>query len=412
MHQKIRKISLGLAIFAWVNVMPAAMADDSFLGKPSSIDREAVIHGHDEQQSWSGITGTWGGQRESMNNHGVTLEAVYTGEFAKNFTANPVTANGLKKTVYHSNTDLMLTVDTEKSGLWSGGTLFVYGLGNAGGNPTDYTGDLQGYTNIEAPNQWIVHEAWYEQQFGDGLVSILLGLHDLNSEFYVSDYGSLFLQSSFGIGPDMSGNVTPSLFPKAALAARMRVNPSDNTYIQAAVYDGDPATRSFKAVEGKLWVAETGFSSDSGTYKLGYWQHTANKTFGAQTYNNDYGLYGVIDQELLQLDNHGEIAGFIQYGYAPKARNEIFTYIGAGLHMHGLVSSRVEDDFGLAVARSDFHAAPNAIEVSETAIELTYRLVLAPWFAVQPSFQWIQNPGGNSLAPAVKAGLLRFEITL
>jgi len=359
-----------------------------------------------------GLQELGGGQRESMDNHGVTLEAFYTGEFAKNFKANPVTANGLKKTVYQSNTDLTLTIDTQKVGMWQGGTLFIYGLGNTGGNPSDYTGDLQGYSNIEAPNQWIVHEAWYQQEFGDGLFSILAGLHDMNSEFYVSDYGSLFLNGSFGIGPELSGNVPASLFPKAALGVRLKVSPSDNSYIQAAMYDGDPATRSFKSAEGRLWVAETGVSSDSGTYKLGYWQHTANKTFGARTFSNDYGLYGVIDQTLLNLDNGGMIAGFLQYGYTPKSRNEIYTYIGGGLHMHGLLASRAEDDLGMAVARADFHAAPNAGKVSETAVELTYRLVAMPWLAIQPSLQWIQNPGGDSAAPAVTAGLLRFEITL
>ncbi|MDQ7001616.1 MAG: carbohydrate porin, partial [Ghiorsea sp.] len=175
---------------------------------------------------------------------------------------------------------------------------------------------------------------------------------------------------------------------------------------------GNSATRAFKSSEGKLWVAETGVSSESGNYKLGYWQHTANKSFGGQTFSNDYGLYGVIDQQLVQLDGHGVIDGFLQYGYTPKSRNEIYTYIGAGLHMHGLMTSRAEDDLGIAIARADFHATLDSSKVSETAVELTYRLVATPWFSVQPSFQWIKNPGGDAAAPAIKVGLLRFEVTL
>jgi len=399
-------------ILACLNTLPA-QADDSFLGTTGSSQRESVVHGHEDGlMVWPGITGTWNGQRESLDNHGFTLEAVYTGEFAKNFTSNPITANGQKKTVYHTNTDLTLTMDTEKAGLWAGGTLFVYGLGNTGGNPTDYTGDFQGYTNIEAPNQWIVHEAWYQQEFNDGTLSILAGLHDMNSEFYVTEFGSLFLNSSFGIGPDLTGNVPASIFPKAALGARVKIQPTENTYIQAAMYDGDSTTRNFNAAEGKLWVTEAGVSSDSGTYKLGYWQHTANKDFAGQMFSNDYGVYGVIDQELLQLNNDGVIGAFLQYGYTPKSRNKIYTYIGAGLHMHGIVPNRSEDDLGLAIARADSHVSRTATKVSETAVELTYRLVLTPWFAVQPSLQLIQNPGGDSTAPNLKTGLLRFEITL
>jgi len=379
--------------------MPSAMASESFLAKPTAAEREASVHGHDNGlMAWPGITGTWGGARDAMEESGVSIEAVYTGEVARNFNANKVTGNGLKKTIYQSNTDLTLTLDTEKMGLWSGGTLFVYGLGNTGGSPTAYTGDTQGYSNIEAPNQWIVHEAWYEQQFGS-VASLLVGLHDLNSEFYNTEYGSLFLQSSFGIGPNMSGNVALSIFPKAGLAARLKITPMENMYIQGAVYDGDPTTRGFRAGEGKLYIAETGISGDTGTYKMGYWKHT-----GA----NDYGTYGVIDQQVASFDNDASIGWFLQYGAAPKARSTIDTYLGTGLHFHGMVPGRSEDDLGVAFAK----ASVTATNLSENVLELTYRVVATPWLAVQPSFQVIQHPSGDAAAPTVKAGLLRFEVTL
>jgi len=389
------------------------MAEEGFLGKPSSSEREATVHGNEDGGLYAlpGITGTWGGMRDSMEESGVTLEAIYTGEFDKNFNANTASGTGEKKTGYQSNTDLTFTLDTEKAGMWDGGTLFIYGLGNTGRNPSDLTGDLQGYSNIAAPDQWIIQEAWYEQQFADGMLSVLAGLHDMNSEFYVSEYGSLFINSSFGIGPEVS-NVAASLFPKAGLAARIRVNPTENTYIQTAIYDGDPATRGFKAAEGKMWITEAGMSNGASAYKVGYWKHTAAKTFDSQTFGNDYGMYGVVDQELMQLDYDGSIGAFLQYGYVPKSRNEIYTYIGAGLHIHGAVPTRVNDDLGVAIARADYHATRNAAKVSETAVELTYRLVATPWLVLQPSFEWIQNPGGNAVAPAVKVGLLRFEVTL
>ncbi len=96
-------------------------------------------------------------------------------------------------------------------------------------------GDLQTASNIEAPDHFLLQEAWYEQQFADGMLSLLFGLHDLNSEFYVSDYGSLFLNSSFGIGPDMTVNVPLSIFPRAGLAVRARIAPTLQSYLQAAI---------------------------------------------------------------------------------------------------------------------------------------------------------------------------------
>ncbi|MDQ6994190.1 MAG: carbohydrate porin [Mariprofundaceae bacterium] len=404
-------ILLGLCLSS-VSSLPA-WAGDSFLAKPTAAEREAAVHGHDDGLlAWPGITGEWGGARDSMEEHGVSIEAVYTGEFARNFDANAVTGNGQKRTIYHTNTDITLTIDTEKLGLWSGGTLFIYGLGNTGGSPSAYTGDLQGYSNIDASYNWLLYEAWYEQQFGD-VASLLMGLHDMNSEFYTSDYASLFLQSSFGIGPTVSGNITaPSIFPKAGLAARLKVTPTENMYIQAAIYDGDPTTRGFKAGEGNMYIAESGMSSDTGTYKVGYWQHTAAVTFGANNFANDHGVYGVIDQQIASLDGDASIGWFLQYGYAPKDRNQVFNYVGSGFHVHGLIPSRGEDDLGIAIARANTHINPTAANVAETTTELTYRLVATPWFAVQPSFQIIQKPGGDAAAPTVKAGLLRFEISL
>lgn len=393
----LKKVGMGLAATAMLGATQATPAErfDELLGAP-------------------GITGSWGGQRDAMEASGLTIEGVYTGEFARNFTANPVTGNGQVKTVYQTNMDLVIELDTEKAGMWPGGTFHFYGLGNTGSNPATYTGDLQGYSNIEAPNQYIVYEAWFQQVFADGMVSVLGGLHDLNSEFYASEYGGLFLNSSFGIGPDMTGNIAASIFPKAGLGARLRVEPMDGVYVQAAIYDGDPATRGFKAGEGNMVITEAGITNgESNAYKIGYWQHSANVTFAGQNFSKNYGMYGVVDQQLMQFDNGAAIGLFGQYGYSPKARNQIYTYIGAGLHLKGIVPTRGDDELGVGMARADFHAdAVGSTKVSETTWEFTYRIQAAAWLAIQPSFQVIQNPGGDPTAPRVKAGLLRFEVSL
>lgn len=335
----------------------------------------------------------------------MTLEAVYSGEFVRNY--DPGLVNSRQETIYQDNLDLTVTVDTEKAGLWPGGTLFIYGLRNHGGDPSaNVIGDLQTASNIEAPDNFLVHQAWYEQQVSDGLLSILFGLYDLNSEFLVSEYGSLFLNSSFGIEPEVSGNVPVSIFPKAGLAVRASIQPAEGWYLQVIGLDGDPQTRSLSSSEGTMFVAELGLHTDKGTYKAGYWLHTANRVFNGQSFSHDYGIYGIVDQELLSLEGGGSIGAFLQWGRVPRSRNEITQYFGVGLHMNGLLPTRDHDDLGIALARAYTH------DGIENAIELTYRLVMAPWFSVQPSFQWIINPGGSAAAPSSKAGLLRFEVTL
>lgn len=394
-----------LTILLLISTMASAESP-GFLGIPTTSAREAKVHGHDEgMMTWPGITGTWNGSRESMEENGISLEAAYIGELAHNFDAGLV--NNRKESIYLDNLDLTLTIDTEKAGLWSGGTFFVYGLYNHGGDPSaDVIGDLQTASNIEAPNTFLLYEAWYEQQIADGMFSLLFGFHDMNSEFYVSEYSSLFLNSTPGIGVEIAGNVPISIFAKTGLAVRARIQPIDEWYIQAAVYDGDPATRKLKSNEGKMYIVESGFSSDRGEYKAGYWQHTADKTFNGQTFSSDYGYYGIIDQELVELDGHGTIGGFVRWGAVPEARNEIISHVELGLHMHGIIPTRDEDDFGIAYIRANTHTG------HETVYELTYRLAITPWLAVQPSFQLIQNPGGDPAASTIKVGLLRFELTI
>ena len=391
-------IIAGFTLLPWSN----AFADDpGFLGQPGSINREAKVHGHEEDNR---LTGNWGGFRDSMESHGITFEAVYTGEFVSNFDRGLVNQN--KETIYLDNLDLTLTVDSEKAGLWPGGTLFIYALRNRGKNPTeDVIGDLHTVSNIEAPDKFLLYEAWYEQQFTDSF-SALVGFHDLNSEFYVSEYSSLFLNSTPGIGPELSGNIAPSIFPKAGLAVRLHYDPTDNWYVQAAVYDGDPATRGFQSDEGEMYIVESGFSSSTGTYKVGYWEHTDDIIFNGDRFNKNYGHYTVIDQKIIDLGNDRVVGGFFRWGDVPGNRNEITSHVDLGLHLHGLIPTRHEDDLGIAYIRANTRTG------HEKVIELTYRIAVFPWLAIQPSYQRIENPGADRDNSAIDVGLLRFEFTL
>jgi porin len=89
--------------------------------------------------------------------------------------------------------DFVVDVDTEKAGLYKGGTLHidVMNAGGGGLKPTgEMVGDLQGVNNIEAPKSTRLFEAWYEQSLLDGKLSAKAGLHDVNSEFAASENGA------------------------------------------------------------------------------------------------------------------------------------------------------------------------------------------------------------------------------
>lgn len=354
-----------------------------------------------------GVGGDWEGLRQSMQSHGLSLDVAYTGEFVHNL--DPGLVNRRKETLYQDNLDLTAALDSDAAGLWSGGTFFLYGLYNHGSFPSaSVIGDLQTASNLEAArNQFIVYQAWYRQQFASDAVSWLAGLHNMNSDFYVSETAGLFLNSSFGIGPELSRNVPASIFSMAGLGTRLRYSPQGAWYVQAGIYDGDPTTRRLSSSEGYMLIAETGIHAKwGGTYKLGVWRHSANKVFASQTFSSDYGIYGIVDQPLFSFPAGGEMGVFLQLGWVPKQRNEVTRYVGAGLRLDGVIPSRRDDALGLAVANAYTRTG------TEHSIELTWRAPLVQGLELQPSMQWIVNPGGNAAAPTIRVVLLRFRISL
>jgi porin len=351
-----------------------------------------------------GLSGDWGGQRAHLEEKGITFSGLYTGETDRNY--DPGLINPHLETIYHDNLDLTLTVDTAKAGLWPGGTLFIYALRNHGGQPSAHViGDLQGASNIESPDQFIIEEAWYQQQLKGGKLSLLAGLRDINNEFYISKYGALFINSSFGIGPEMTVNVPTSTFPRAGLAARIRIKPMRHVYVQLASFDGNPATRSLSGREGQMAIVEAGIVNNTGGYKLGAWVHTATHVYAGHSYGDDYGAYAIVDQQLAAIGAM-RIGAFMQYGWVPPVRNQVTHYLGLGLHVLGLLPRRDQDILGLGLADAATHTG------MEQTIELTYRMTVSSDLVVQPSFQWIANPGGVSGRPPIRVGILHFEISL
>ncbi len=340
----------------------------------------------------------------------VTTELSYSIEGARNF------SGGLRKGNATLGSGLLdVTFDSAANGWWQGGTLFIEGLLDHGRNPSDFIGDTQTASNIADGNRTRLQQFWFEQQLGESF-SILAGLHDLNSEFDVSEYASLFLNSSFGIAPDISSGAPGiSIFPQAGWAIRINAQLTEPLSLRVAIYDGDPTTRTVTSKEGYMKIAEFAWSSGAGVYKIGGWQHSGNKTApDGRIYGSDGGIYGVMDQPLTRWGS-GALGLFMQLGLAQKNRNDVANYLGLGLHVTGPVPGREDDECGIALARagfSDSYRRVNNSSRAETAVEITYHAQLLPWLSLHPDFQWIFNPGGDSTRASAKVGLLRAVIEL
>src|SRR5438128_12130722 len=121
-------------------------------------------------------------------------------------------------------------------------TLFVEGLNIHGGHPSSFAGDAQGVSSREGPARWTLEEGWIQQNLFDNQLSILIGRYDLNTEFYRLQSAGLFLNSSFGIGPEFSqsGRGGPSIFPNPSVGARIAWKPARSMVLRSAILEGVP----------------------------------------------------------------------------------------------------------------------------------------------------------------------------
>ena len=367
---------------------------------------------------------------------GVTLDVIYTGEIWQN------TKGGLRRdSRYLDNLDLQLTVDMEEVFGLSGGTFFAYGLMNNGeGFSEDVVGDAQVVSNIDAPYAIRILELWYEQNLFDDNLSLLLGLYDLNSEFDANDTGSLFLNSSHGIGAEIAqtGENGPSIFPITSLAFRAAWKASEKITLKAAVLDavpGDPDRPSRTTIdlsedEGVLAIFEASYAHNGTKVLGGYWVYSEEFDHLTQTdaqgmplrQDGNDGFYFLAEQRVFSEAEDPEqgLSVFARYGTAEDDFNQFKSYLGLGAVYTGPIPGRDEDQLGFAIASAEngspykraLAAEGSFAESRETSLELTYRAQVTPWLALQPNIQYVINPGTDPMLDDALVVGLRAEIGL
>ena len=360
---------------------------------------------------------------------GVTFDVVYTGEPIRNLTGGRKTGG-----TYLDNLDLQLSADRGSIVGIPGISGLLYVIHNNSSEfSSDYAGDAQGVSNIDAPRGTRLYEAWLDWANPAGRISVRAGLYDLNSEFDSVETGGLFLNSSHGIGPDFSqtGLNGPSIFPVTSLALRVRTALGAGGYGQFALLDGvpgDPGDPGSNEIDlshedGALVVAELGWAGDD-------WRKLA---VGAFTYTGDFarladpegppddgnaGWYAIADRTVWRRESTA-LAAFLRIGQAEERFNPFKTYVAFGASLAGFSGTRPDDELGLALAMartgSDFKASRQLDELNtdshETAIELTYRAPVSGWLTLQPDLQYIINPGTDPQQDNALTISLRFELS-
>lgn len=291
--------------------------------------------------------------------------------------------------------------------LWKGASLYIGGGTTHGITPSEmFIGDYQVANNIEAGNYAFMEHFSLQQSFGK--FAIKVGLQDMNENFASLDAAGEYVNSSFGIHPALSTNMSVAIFPITGLGAELHYDINDNWHVQAAVYDGEmPSFEdnpynlnwNLNKDEGALFIGEGQYVMDNGTYQLGAFYHTAEKK---------YGVYANAEHEVW---NNGicSLKPFAQVSYANgEVKCDNYFHLAAGLNLEGVFSKEGSDMMGLA-----FTSVFLQDKKTETAIEMFYQYQLTDNFMIKPDIQYIVNPAAMDF-PIDNAlvGTLRFVINV
>jgi porin len=428
--------------------------DEQALRSPSHV-QESTGTPPSEIPSISSSIPALGNFKKAMIDRGFNLRLNYTGEVF----GNP--SGGVKRrAIYEGLLEMVLDSDLDKIAGMRGLAFHINAYQIHGrGLSTCCIPDYSTISSIEARAATRLFDVWFEQSFFDDKASIRIGRLAADSDFFISDFGSLFINGTYG-WPTMTAADLASggpAYPLAAPGVRLKLAPSDRITLLAAIFDGDPtgagltgqpeirdpAGLSFRLKDPPLLIGEAQYNYAvgggaspglPGTVKLGAWRHFGkfdDEHFGRDRrslldpsgigapliHRGDFGVYGVIDQLVWSLSKERPTKGvgaFARLSAGPSNRNLMDFYAEGGINFIGLWPERPDDVFGVAAGYSRispsvrgldrdaalFAGAVAPIRDHEIAFELTYQAQIVPGWIIQPDFQYIVHPGGGVAAPA------------
>jgi porin len=401
----------------------------------------------------SHLFGDLGGSRLWLQEKGVTVNVQEISELVA------VPSGGLRRgAVYEGLTLASLMFDTEKLGMWKGGTLFISALQIHGRGPSrNLVGNLQTVSTIEASRTTRLSGLYYEQSLLDDHLSIRAGQFAADEEFLTNQYSAKFANASFGF-PSLPAIDLPSggpAYPLPTPGVRIKLKPTSAFTVLAAVFNGDPAGPGagdpqernadgarFRTHDGTIGFVEAQYTTDpsegdpaplASTYRIGAWLHSqsfpdqrvdsngvslvsANSTGSGKRHQGNYSVYASVDQRLWSPSDDKDlkrgIGAFARVMGSPADRNLVDFAASAGMIWIGALADRPDDTIGIGVNylhvsrqaqgldadMNRLDAAGIPIRSSETAVELNY-LAQFGWLQVQPTLQYIVRPGGGVLNP-------------
>lgn len=378
---------------------------------------EKVDYTHDT------MTGNWNGVRDQLYTDGVDITLGDT------FDAFGNVSGGIKKGVSVLNQGAAtVTLDGNKLVGVNGLTAMVSVIGDAGSPSRSLIGAAERIDDLETYHSgFSLYQAWVQQNWFGGGISLLGGIYDLSNEFYDLNTSDFFLNTGFGIGAEFADTATDgvAIFPTSAPSIRLRVQPSEELYAQAVLSDGingAPLTsKSYARLNQNspaVFMVEAGYlpqegKKELGKFAVGVWSYTGGihnifRTGTEQISNNNRGIYAMAEYSIFRHNDNPDrgLKGFLRAGYADSDFARFDFSWSAGIVYNGIFPKRENSQLGFAVSQAhtlDDYRGQTFVnpdinpEVAETAIELSYKDKVLPWLTIQPDMQYIIHPGALGL---------------
>jgi porin len=323
------------------------------------------------------------------------------------------------KTRHLDALSLAADIDLDRAIGWNGSSAHLELSNTSGDTPSADLGNLQGVDGIEASaHRLVLYQAYLEQSYRDDRINLRIGFSDVSGEFATADTSGYLINPSFGMAPEFAATVT-AVYPSGAFGGRVKVRPTDNTYVQIAVTNaragvaGEHGGADFSFRDGEAILAEGGWTG-RGKVAFGYWMltHKQDHVFktdlaGDPVKKRAQGAWLVAEQPLiLPEDNGRSVNGFVRLGVSEGQTQVFKSSIQAGVLVQPVFKSRPDSvaSFGVADAtigsawRQASAAGGLNLARHETVYELTYADQLTPWLSLQPDLQYIVRPGGDPTA--------------
>ena len=394
------------------------------------------------------LAGDYDGIRTRLYERGVDIFANYQGEVFGNVSGGAV-LDSLGQTRDVASYDGLLTfgaiLDLGKLIDWSGAKIYFSVLELHGSSLThESLGDIAGFSNIYGYNTIRLGEVYFEQSLFNNQLQIQAGQLLSHDAFFGNSYEELFINGTLDEFTLLSANLPYSpLFPMATPAVKFDLQSGKTFFLKAAIFSGSVQAQSvnrhsvtfpISKSSGAFLFNELGFHLNSdngglpGDYSVAAFYHTGTRADvgyrpGA-VIDGDYGIFFMADQMVWRQNNEpgkkGPALGvWTRIGGAPAERNLVTFYADGGVSLLAPLPGRNDDVLAIGAACSKVsHHASRFTQTeggqplsNESVVEVTYNLQLAPWWQLQPDFQYYLKPSAGIHAANAAVLGLRTTIT-